>query len=420
MSDIETRLREAFRADAATVRPGTIRPFEPAAGRPAATEGKPRPGAASRASRIGIPLAAAVMVAAVVLGLVIVVPRISTGAPRPASGPGHGPSPLAGPPRSFLTVSTSVLVTRGGYLIRYPVSSLQLRSVRGGRVITTLLRSLGSISAARAADGSVIAVADYGCRSLVYRVNPSTGARSLIRTLPQAASDIAISPDGRDLAYLTYPASNPQGCGPDRQPTAPIHFQSNPGGLPGYLPSVLAVVDLGTGAVVRAWTGNQGNPPSGGPAFSPDGSRIEVVLGSSILLMPAARPSFAGAQRLAPPRGCGYVASTWTRAGVIGVLGCGRGNSALSPRTLVLLPTGGGPPATTTWRLPACIDGIGLYPDPTARHVLVQSDIGYGTGAPCGDYHTWHSQVAEIVGHRLKTVAILPYRNGGEAQVTSW
>ncbi|MHB1432538.1 MAG: hypothetical protein ACYCVZ_10535 [Streptosporangiaceae bacterium] len=419
MSDIETRLREAFGADAATVRPGTIRPFDEAAARPAATGRKPRPGGTSRAARLGLPLAAAVMVAALVLGLVIVVPRLSAGPTPPTSGEQHGQTPLTSAPRSFLTVSASAMVSRGDYLIRWPVSSLQLRSVRGGRVVATLLRSLGSISAAQEADGSVIAVADYGCRSQVYRINPQTGARSLIRTLPQGASAIALSPDARYLAYLTYPASDPKLCSADHQPTAPIHIQSNPGGLPGYLPSVVAVVNLATGAVVRAWTGNQGNPPFGGPAFSPDGKRIAIVFGNAILLMSTAHPSFATARRLSPPHGCGYAAATWTKAGVLGVLGCGHHGASLSPRTLVLLPAAGGRP-TATWRLPACIDGVGLQADPTGRHVLVQSDIGYGSGASCGDYHTWHGQVAEIVGHRLKTVAILPYKNGTEAQVTAW
>ncbi len=418
MSDIETRLRQAFRADAATVRPGTTRPFDETAARPALTGWHPGSRNARRGARFAIPLTAAVTVAAVVFGLIIVVPRIWTGStPRPAAGRQESAA-LADPLRSFLTVSTSPMVTRGDYLIRYPVSSLQVRSVRGGRVIATLLRSLGSISAARAADGSVIAVTDYGCRSLVYRIDPRTGARSLIRTLPQSASGVALSPDGRELAYLTYPASNPQPCGPDRQLIAPIRLQANPGGLPGWLPSLLAVTDLATGTTVQAWTGNQVNPPWI-PEFSPDGKRIAVVLGSSILVMSASHPSFARARRLSPPRGCGYVATTWTRAGVLAALGCGRQSASLSPRTLVLLPAAGGRP-TATWRLPACIDGVGLFADPTARHVLVQSDIGYGNGAPCGDYHTWHSQVAEIVGRRLVTVAILPYRNGMEAQVTGW
>ena len=418
MSDIETRLREAFRADAATVRPGTIRPLDETTARPAVTGWRPGSQAARRGPRFAIPLAAAATVAAVVLGLVIVVPRVWTGsAPRSSAGR-QVPAGLASQRRSFLTVSTSPMVIRGDYLIRYPVTSLQLRSFRGGRVIATLLRSLGSISAARAAWGSVVAVADYGCRSLVYRIDPRTGTRTLIRTLPQSAGAVALSPDGRELAYLTYPAASPQRCDPGRQPFAPIRLQVNPGGPAQFPPSVLAIVNLVTGTVGRATASYPGNPPWS-PAFSPDGKRIAVVLGGSILLLAAAHPSFTAARRLSPPHGCGYVASTWTRAGVLGVLGCGRQSPALSPRTIVLLPAAGGRP-TAIWRLPACIDGVGLNADATGRHVLVQSDIGYGNGAPCGDYHTWHSQVAQIVGRRLVTVAILPYQNGMEAQVTGW
>lgn len=418
MTDIEIRLRDALAADAGTVRPGTIRPFDENAARPAVTVRRSRSGSTARTARFTIPLTAAMTVAAVVLGLVLVVPRVwPNGRPRPTR-----PFPTAGPVlrplQSFLTVSTSSPVIRGDYLIRYPVATLDLRSVRGGPVIAILLRSLGSISAAMTRDGSVIAVVDYGCRSQVLRIDPRTGRRTLIRVLPQSASDIALSPDGRELAYLTYPASDHQGCGTTRQPARPVRIQFNPGGVAQYGPSVLAVVNLATGAVASAWTGNEGDTPSG-PAWSPDGTRIAVVLGGSILTMPAARPSFATAQRLRPSRGCGYVATTWTTAGVLGVLGCGRQSPALSPRTLLRLPAAGGQP-TASWRLPACIDGISLLADPTARHVLIQADLGYGNGPSCGNYHTWTSRVAEIRGSKLVTVAVFPQNGGTNPQVTGW
>ncbi|MGH3397502.1 MAG: hypothetical protein ACRDPO_22695 [Streptosporangiaceae bacterium] len=101
-----------------------------------------------------------------------------------------------------------------------------------------------------------------------------------------------------------------------------------------------------------------------------------------ILGMPAAHPRFATARWIRPPRRCGYVTTTWTVAGLTAVLGRGRQDADLSPRTLVRLSAAGHP--TARWRLPACIDGVQALTDPAARQVLVEADTGYGNDAPCG------------------------------------
>jgi dipeptidyl aminopeptidase/acylaminoacyl peptidase len=305
-------------------------------------------------------------------------------------------------------------------VIRYQVNALQLRSARTGRVLVTLLRSLGDIDAVRARDGSVIAVVNYGCRAQVLRIDPRTSRSALIRTMPQYASDAALSPDGRRLAYLTYPASAPQPCRPRRQPASPVQVLVNPGGPIQFLPSVVAVADLGSGAVVQAATSSPGNPPSG-PAWSPDGKSIAVTDSGtgSVVLLSATQPNFASAPRIRPPHRCGYIDVAWTVRGPVAVLGCNRQHIALSPQTLVQLSASGR--RVAAWTLPACIDGVHAMTDATQTSLLIESDVGYGNGAPCGSppLARWAIQLATAGPSRLKTIAVYP-QNTGQFHVTGW
>jgi hypothetical protein len=316
-----------------------------------------------------------------------------------------------GPRDTFLTVSITPPVRKVGHppvawVIRYQVQALQLRSLSGGRVIRTLLRSLGAISAAPAPDGMIIAVENYGCRSQVLRIDPATGHATLIRTLPQYADDVTVSPDGQFLAYLTYPAA--QACTPVRQPARPVRtvITSVP---EQFNPNVVAAVNLATGATVRAATRNPGNPPFG-LAWSPDGTMIATVdsADNSIALLSATHPDFSTARRIDPPRGCGFVTSTWTRSGLIAVEGCGTQDVDLSPRKLVQISPSGRPGAA--WQLAACIDGVTVLTDPAARHVLVEEDLGYGNGRPCGVPKPggYEIRIAQVRGNRLQTVAAWP------------
>ncbi len=313
---------------------------------------------------------------------------------------------------SFLTVTVTPQVLKdynppSVWVVRYQVFTLQLRSLSGGRVIRTLLRSLGAISAAPAPDGTIIAVENYGCRSQVLRIDPATGHAAMIRVLPQYADDATVSPDGQFLAYLTYPAA--QACTPVRQPQRPVRTVINPGGPEQFNPNVVAVVNLATGATVRAATRNPGNPPFG-LAWDPDGTMIATVdsADNSIALLSAAHPDFSTARRVDPPRGCGFVTSTWTRSGLVAVEGCGKQNVDLSPGKLVQISPSGQPSAT--WRLAACIDGVTVLTDPAAEHVLVEENLGYGNGRPCGVPKPggYEIRIAQVRGDRLQTVATWP------------
>jgi hypothetical protein len=327
------------------------------------------------------------------------------------------------PLRTFLTVTTSSGMTRGTALspelIRYPVATLQLRSVRTGRVIATLLHSLGGIDAVMTRSGSVIAVVDYGCRSQVLRIDPQTDRTTLVRVLPESASGVALSPDGNELAYLTYPASERRSCRPVKQPTSPVREQVNPGGPIQFLPNVVAVVSLSSGATVRAATSNPGQPPSS-PAWSPDGTRIAVTSLSdrSIVLLSAANPDFALAPQIRARPNCTYSAVTWIALGLVAV--CNRADPALPPYQLVRLSPAGR--QTASWRLPGCIDGIAPFADPTFRHVLVEAYIGYGNGPPCGIPHPGVNslRILAIRGSALDTVAVFGQNAASQLEVTGW
>lgn len=327
---------------------------------------------------------------------------------------------------TFLTVTTSQLVTRNGrrplteYIVRYPVDTVQLRSLRNGRVVATLLHSLGDVEAVPAPDGSVIAVASYGCRSDVYRIDSRTGRSTLLRILPESATDIALSPDGSRLAYLTYPARDRQPCQPARQPRRPVRYFVNPGGPAQFLPSVLAVVSLATGSTVRTATPSPGNP-FWDPAWSPDGRQVAAVYSGAdnpILVMSAARPRFAAARWIRPPRHCGYVATTWTVGGPTAVLGCGKQDPALSPRTLVQLAADGHPSAR--WQLPPCIDGVQVLTDPAMRQVLVEASTGYANGPRGCGAGPWLDRVQRVRGTALAAVASYPQASDGQLQLTGW
>jgi hypothetical protein len=74
------------------------------------------------------------------------------------------------------------------------------------------------------------------------------------------------------------------------------------------------------------------------------------------------------------------------------------------------------------WTLPACINGVHAMTDITQSRVLVQSDVGYGNGAPCGGRNPparWNIQVAVVGPTKLRTIAIDP-QNGDQLYVTGW
>lgn len=101
MTGIEDRLRDAFRADAQTVQPQTVRPFASPAtqlSRPAGD--RPR-------GRLVIPVAAAAAVALVAVGTTVVLPRVLAPPIGIASGYPGDQMPSGPPPKFFLAITTN-------------------------------------------------------------------------------------------------------------------------------------------------------------------------------------------------------------------------------------------------------------------------------------------------------------------------
>lgn len=350
---------------------------------------------------------------------------VSAAAPRavPTAERSQRIASLMDPTGSFLTVTNTFDVTRrdglGTKLVKYGVATLQVRSARTGLVIATLLHSLGSIDAVPTADGSVIAVVNLGCRSQVTRIDPVTGQATLIRTLPGSAWQAAVSPDGRELAYLTYPADQPQPCAPSRQPAKPIQ-EGLPSIGPSLILSVLVIVNLSSGATLRTSTGATYNSLAE-PTWSPDGTRIAVIYGEhSIEEMPAAHPEFALPPPVRAAKGCWYGSAAWTVTGLVAVSGCGGPSTGVQPQKLLGLSLTG--QLTGSWQLPACLGGAQVNADPTGRHVLVEMRIGYGNFPPCGDPNhpgVRAIRVGQVREKLLGLIAVYPSTDD-EFYVTGW
>jgi hypothetical protein len=231
VSTLEDRLRDAFRADAETVRPEAI-PGPPAPPRRPAPR---RPGLRQR--RVLIPLAAAAAVIALVVGLAAAPPLLH-GQEHQANPPGPGPFLPSGQPAvPHGPVPTPVLGTNAsrGVLASAPapgvprfyvtayfapaggVSYLVVRDSTTGRVASRINPRTGYFFAAIAApagDRTFVTPVESntGCTSQLYRFRLNGQGRPgplvpLHITVPGTYSetgDLAITPDGRTIAYATY------------------------------------------------------------------------------------------------------------------------------------------------------------------------------------------------------------------------
>jgi hypothetical protein len=235
VNSIEDRLQDAFRADAETVRPGTLRGLPERHARPA-----PRRRGVWRQAMV--PLAAAAAVASVVLGATVLVPRmfpgrggvtISSGPPPFYLGEGNGPAldvnnattgnvvaQVPGP-RKGATVWIATGTGRLTFLVGFISQQAQakcngrlwlyrLRLTPAGRPLpmtlaatTTLRGLLGAMNQ----DGQVLAIVPNGCSG-----NPPTGITVLNRTTQQTRHwpvahgsllDPSLSGNGSLLAYAT-------------------------------------------------------------------------------------------------------------------------------------------------------------------------------------------------------------------------
>ena len=206
MSTLEDRLRDAFRADAETVRPGAIPgpPAPPLRSRPARRgPGRPR----SSRARVLIPLAAAAAVVAIVVGIALAAPLLH-GRGHRASSPGVPASaPAPGVPRFYVTAYVAP-AGGGNYLV--------VRDTETGKVTGQINPPGNAFFAGLAATA--------GARTFVTSISPATGCAAqlyqfrlndqgvpgplvplhitLAESIFQGEGGLAITPDGRTIAYF--------------------------------------------------------------------------------------------------------------------------------------------------------------------------------------------------------------------------
>ena len=191
------------------------------------------------------------------------------------------------------------------------------------------------------------------------------------RRVADSVNSPALSPNRRYLAYLTYPYCS-----------SPARLSDVTAGAAQFLPSVVAVLDLRTGATVRTASPDPGRP-FWRVSWSPAGRRLLVGYSGyydQLMIVDPAHPDYRSAYRVPAPKGCGYLSGSWTTAGIIAAEDC-VGVPGLSPRHLVRLTRSGR--QLDIVDLPDCINGFATQTGPARNSVVVETDIGYGSGA-CG------------------------------------
>jgi hypothetical protein len=232
MTDLEQRLRDAYRAAAATVHPDSVRGLHEVRLHPR----RVRPRRWILGSSLGLPLGAAAAVTALVLAVAVIVPMLTTR---------HG-SPVATEPGARIPQFT--LADDGG--------DLRVIQTVTGRVVGRISAPAGltftsqpgilSQAAGTASDRTFVVLASQTsstCAMFVYKAQLGDGGQpSLTRvpvTLPPGTGILALaaSGDGRTAALLLG------GCG---KPSPHARAMQANGGI--------ILVDLATGRLIRQWS----------------------------------------------------------------------------------------------------------------------------------------------------------------------
>lgn len=193
-----------------------------------------------------VPVGAAVLVAGVVVGIVVAQPQEE---PLPSAG-GGWPSNREGKPRFLLTAGKSGDVSRTAESPWFQIQEIA-DSGRTQRLVASVQSpspSAGEVRSIVGGPGRTFVVAAWRaepCETVLYRfkltddgqakdITPVTGGRT-----PALVAGLAISPDGRRIAYATAP------CGEDPESS-----------LPATTPITLAVLETTTGQR-RTWTSSR-------------------------------------------------------------------------------------------------------------------------------------------------------------------
>ncbi len=237
MNGLEDRLRDAFRTDAETVRADAIPGVPTRPARRAQGWGR------SRRARILIPLAAAAAVVAVVVSVSLAVPLVRFrsqpgGVPSPTPSPSPFPTgetpasnvplPLPelghdGQPASKGVPSSAPSPGAPQYYVTVveapDPSSLAVRATATGGVVGTILPPQGSFFSSIAASAgdrafitTVAPISGGPCSSQLYQFQlndqgapgPLTPLNVTIPGISSELGNLAITPDGRTIAYSTF------------------------------------------------------------------------------------------------------------------------------------------------------------------------------------------------------------------------
>jgi WD40 repeat protein len=274
---------------------------------------------------------------------------------------------------------------------------LQLRSLRDGHILDTLVRGdVGShitgVSAVLQDNGKVLAaVTTNYCTSTLERINPSTNHVTFMRKVSPSISDLTLSPNGEEIAYVTFPNCE----------------AATPSELARFGPNILVVMNLSNGTSHRTPTDVPGHPV-GGLTWSPNGRNIAASYSgdtSRILIFSATRPNFERSYRVpnpSTPKGCSLVTPAWTHSGIVAAEGCG-GTPPSPFRRLVLMTNTGR--IKRSWTLPACVGGISTIANPRSATVIVAMNVGYGNGS-CGSHV--YEELASLQPNGLRTILHIP------------
>jgi hypothetical protein len=293
-----------------------------------------------------------------------------------------GSSASVASPATFLTVQSNG--NRHGHYI-------QLRNIGSGTIIKSFVDVLppGHADAVLQANGKILAAITNGyCTSTLERIDPSSGHVTVLRRVTPSINDLSLSPNGRDIAYVTYPNCRAAA------PSETIMFD----------PNILVVENLKSGTSVRTASDTPGHPFFG-LSWSPNGKSIAVGYSGNVnrvLILSSSHPRFDTARPVHWPKKCLFFAPTWTTAGLILVEGCGRQPPLSAERLVQVTPTG---TITRSWQLPPCSDGVSVLNNQDSGHLIVSLNIGYGNGS-CGNH--FYEQFAQIVGAHLHTIFVSP------------
>jgi hypothetical protein len=251
MNDLEDRLRDAYRAAEATVRPEAIRDLHVAVALPAERR-PPRPGLPKRGRDVLIPLSAAVAVAALVAAMAAVVPLLGGTGRRTAGGAASAQSAWSMPEFTVVTANSTLRVVR--------TTTGQF----AGQATAPAHQQFVAV-AGTASDRTFWVLADpdpqTDCAAFLYKLRLSDSGQpsALVPLAAPALTDLwpnapfAVSADGSTAAVSADTCGDQHAFG------------------------YVDLIDLGTGHVIRQWSYTKAESDPIDLSLSAEGSRLALT-----------------------------------------------------------------------------------------------------------------------------------------------